>query len=255
MKILKFLFVALIVLGSVIGAYFYGRHSVLPSDEEVLRQANLNILKEFMLKFNARGGAYILIDRDTGETVDTSFINMDENFALTPHNINKLFLYAAGLKNGEITAENVSFEKDKEAYKTITDEAKKPVYEALNLTDTLTPRQLLTAYTSLLNNQNNLLTTEQLDILRAALLNNVQNGISRKAQVEGVQVSGISSTDHKENAQRTNVFLADFALNGKNYAIITVLDEPKPLKITYGFNSAGWNAVPMTQFLIRNMIK
>ena len=37
------------------------------------------------------------------------------------------------------------------------------------------------------------------------------------------------------------------------YAILVMLDEPKPLPETYGFATAGWNAVPTAGKIIERI--
>ena len=50
-------------------------------------------------------------------------------------------------------------------------------------------------------------------------------------------------------------FLGHLKYEGKNYAFIFVMDEPKALKRTYGWQSAGWNAVPLAAEIIENIVK
>jgi len=192
MKVSKIFSLIFILIACISGAFFY------------VRQPKSNLLADYISKFHARGGAYILIDRNTGSTVDSSFINIDENFALNPHNINKLFIDGAGFKDG--------------------------------LSKNITPKELLTAYTSLINNKDNLLTDEQLKNLKDDLLNNVESGISRQAQVKNIQISGVSSTDTTTNNQIATIFVGDFTIGAKNYALITLLEAPQAIKSTYGFN-------------------
>lgn len=39
-------------------------------------------------------------------------------------------------------------------------------------------------------------------------------------------------------------------MNNNYYAIIVVLDDPQPLRETYGFRSAGWNVIDLARGLI-----
>ncbi|MBR6356268.1 MAG: hypothetical protein IKR92_05385, partial [Alphaproteobacteria bacterium] len=50
-------------------------------------------------------------------------------------------------------------------------------------------------------------------------------------------------------------FLGHFKHEGKNYAYVFVMDEPKGLKQTYGWQSAGWNVVPTAGKVIENIVR
>jgi cell division protein FtsI (penicillin-binding protein 3) len=79
---------------------------------------------------------------------------------------------------------------------------------------------------------------------------NVTEGTASKADVIGYRVGGKTGTAEKvENGRYTpdkllNSFIGAFPMDNPRYAIIVMLDEPKATPETYGFATAGWNAVP-----------
>ena len=78
----------------------------------------------------------------------------------------------------------------------------------------------------------------------------------RKANIAYVEVSGVTATTEKGSEKIvTTTFLGQFKHKNKNYAYIFIMDEPKGLKQTYGWLSAGWNIVPTARNVIENIIK
>ena len=45
-------------------------------------------------------------------------------------------------------------------------------------------------------------------------------------------------------------FISAFPESNPQYALIVVMDDPKASKETYGFTTAGWNAVPVSKNII-----
>ncbi len=86
----------------------------------------------------------------------------------------------------------------------------------------------------------------------------VTEGTAGKANVPGYIVGGKTGSAEKvattggydQNRLRTT-FTAAFPMDDPRYVVVTVLDEPQPLKETYGFATAGWNAAPTTGRVIR----
>ena len=79
---------------------------------------------------------------------------------------------------------------------------------------------------------------------------NVTEGTASKADVIGYRVGGKTGTAEKVESGRytpdklLNSFIGAFPMDNPRYAIIVMLDEPKATPETYGFATAGWNAVP-----------
>lgn len=126
------------------------------------------------------------------------------------------------------------------------------VYETyflkINFENKTTPEKLLNKYINLVRISGK--------SLHRKLRENVVEGTGRKANVKDAEVSGITATTQKGSAEVViTTFLGHFTHNGKIYAFIFVLDEPKGLKQTYGWQSAGWNVVPTTGNIIENIIK
>ncbi len=79
---------------------------------------------------------------------------------------------------------------------------------------------------------------------------NATDGSAGKADVIGYRVGGKTGTAEKvvggrySKERRLASFIGAFPMDSPKYALIVMLDEPKPLPETYGFATAGWNAVP-----------
>jgi cell division protein FtsI (penicillin-binding protein 3) len=79
---------------------------------------------------------------------------------------------------------------------------------------------------------------------------NAVEGSAGKADVPGFRVGGKTGTAEKvvkgrySKDHRLASFIGAFPMDKPRYAILVMLDEPKPLPETYGFATSGWNAVP-----------
>jgi cell division protein FtsI (penicillin-binding protein 3) len=79
---------------------------------------------------------------------------------------------------------------------------------------------------------------------------NATDGSASKADIPGMRVGGKTGTAEKvvhgrySKDHRLASFIGAFPMEKPRYAILVMLDEPKPLPETYGFATAGWNAVP-----------
>jgi cell division protein FtsI (penicillin-binding protein 3) len=79
---------------------------------------------------------------------------------------------------------------------------------------------------------------------------NAEIGTARKADVKGYYIGGKTGTAEKvidgryaKKKVRT-AFTAIIPADKPRYQLLIMLDEPQPLKETYGFITSGWNAVP-----------
>lgn len=86
--------------------------------------------------------------------------------------------------------------------------------------------------------------------MRKLLRGVVTDGSGKRANVLGYEVAGKTGTANKLVNGRyidkkvMTSFLATFPASNPQYAFFMVMDEPKPLKETWGFVTSGWNTVP-----------
>ena len=94
--------------------------------------------------------------------------------------------------------------------------------------------------------------TETSEKMRYLFRLNAQKGTARKAAGEalGYRVGGKTGTAEKvingrySKNHRLTSFIGGFPMDDPKYIVLVMLDEPQPLKETYGFATSGWNAVP-----------
>jgi cell division protein FtsI (penicillin-binding protein 3) len=92
--------------------------------------------------------------------------------------------------------------------------------------------------------------------MRTLLRAVVTRGTGRRANVDGYQVIGKTGTADKLENGRYNhsksisTFVSAFPESNPRYALIVVMDDPKASKETFGYTTAGWNAVPITKKII-----
>ncbi len=88
---------------------------------------------------------------------------------------------------------------------------------------------------------------------------NATEGSASKANVPGYRVGGKTGTAEKvvnrrySKDHRLASFIGAFPMDKPRYAILVMLDEPKPLPETYGFATSGWNAVPTAGYIIERI--
>ncbi|TMJ61165.1 MAG: penicillin-binding protein 2, partial [Alphaproteobacteria bacterium] len=79
---------------------------------------------------------------------------------------------------------------------------------------------------------------------------NAEIGTAKKADVKGYYIGGKTGTaekvinGHYVKKRVLNAFTAILPADNPRYQILIMLDEPQPLKETFGFITSGWNAVP-----------
>lgn len=86
--------------------------------------------------------------------------------------------------------------------------------------------------------------------MRKLLREVVVKGSGKKANVIGYEVAGKTGTamkvvngKYKDKVVITS-FLATFPASNPKYALLVMMDEPKPSKETFGYATSGWNTVP-----------
>ena len=95
--------------------------------------------------------------------------------------------------------------------------------------------------------------------LRTLFRLNATDGSASKANVIGYRVGGKTGTAEKvvgkrySKDKRLASFIGAFPMEKPRYAMLIMLDEPKPLPETYGFATSGWNAVPTAAKIIERI--
>jgi cell division protein FtsI (penicillin-binding protein 3) len=91
---------------------------------------------------------------------------------------------------------------------------------------------------------------ETSDKMRYLMRLNAEIGTAKKADVNGYYIGGKTGTSekvingHYAKKRVLNSFTAIMPADNPQYQILIMLDEPQPLKETYGFITSGFNAVP-----------
>lgn len=182
--------------------------------ETSICKKNTSVLAEEIKKFNAAGGAFILVNLQNNKVLNSASISNLKNFdynqdySYAPQNIMKLL------------------KKDK----------------------TATIQQFIQDYTAFIKSA----TKEDLKKLR----DNVTKGTARKINIESINIYGLTATDYKlDNSDEViTTFLGHFSYQGQEYVLITLLDAPKGIKSTFGFNSSGWNASELARKIVEAVI-
>lgn len=91
---------------------------------------------------------------------------------------------------------------------------------------------------------------ETSDKMRYLMRLNAEKGTASKADIKGYYVGGKTGTSEKvvggrySKTKLLNTFTAIMPADKPRYQVLIILDEPQPLKETYGFATSGWNAAP-----------
>lgn len=95
--------------------------------------------------------------------------------------------------------------------------------------------------------------------MRRLLRLNAQIGSAKKADVPGYLLGGKTGTAEKREARgyskdnRRSSLLSAFPMHDPRYVVWVMLDEPKGIKETYGFATAGWVATPIIRQVVSAM--
>ncbi len=87
----------------------------------------------------------------------------------------------------------------------------------------------------------------------------VQVGTGKKANAPGYLVGGKTGTADKQEGKGYNenarmaAFVAAFPMSAPRYAVVVMVDEPKPNAHSYGYATAGWVAAPVVGALVQRM--
>lgn len=176
---------------------------------------NTSVLAEEIKKFNAVGGAFILMNLKNNEVLNSASISNLENFdynadySYAPKNIMKLL------------------KKDKSA----------------------TTQQFIKDYVFFIKSADK----KELEKLRGNVTNGTAKKINIEGiNIYGLTATDYKQDNPNEVI---TTFLGHFSYQGQEYALITLLDAPKGIKSTYNFNSSGWNATELAREVIESVIK
>jgi cell division protein FtsI (penicillin-binding protein 3) len=87
----------------------------------------------------------------------------------------------------------------------------------------------------------------------------VESGTGKSANVAGYLVGGKTGTAEKQKGRyytanaRLASFVAAFPMNAPRYAILIMIDEPKPNAKSYGYATGGWVAAPAVGRVVQRM--
>jgi cell division protein FtsI (penicillin-binding protein 3) len=87
----------------------------------------------------------------------------------------------------------------------------------------------------------------------------VQIGTGKKANAPGYLVGGKTGTADKQQGRgyaknsRLATFVAAFPMNDPRFAILAMVDEPKPNASSYGYATAGWVTAPVIGAVVQRM--
>jgi len=87
----------------------------------------------------------------------------------------------------------------------------------------------------------------------------VSQGTAKKADIDGYNIGGKTGTAQKNihgryiADKRMALFVGAFPMNNPKYAVLVMVDEPKPNKSSFGYATAGWVAVPAVGRIISDM--
>ena len=177
-------------------------------------ESNYNILVQEIDRFKAKGGAFILINLQNNEVLNSTSISSlgdfdyNRDYAYKANNLMKLF----NKQQPETTA------------------------------------QFIQDYGHFIKHADK----NKLKKLRE----NVTKGTARQTNIKGIKVYALTATDYKTDNSKEVIttFMGHFIHNNQKYAIITMLDSPKGIRSTFGFNHSGWNATKLARRIVENCI-
>lgn len=140
----------------------------------------------------------------------------------------------------------------------------------------VTPMHLITAYMPLVNGGilykptllkepkepegEEVFSKKTSDVMRKLLRLVVTKGTATKANISGFFVGGKTGTAEKidehgryDKKASITTFVGAFPMNKPKYLVMTLFDDPKPTKDTYGYATAGWVAAPAAGRIISRM--
>ena len=107
--------------------------------------------------------------------------------------------------------------------------------------------------------QRRVISAETSAVMRMLLYAVVAEGTGKNAAVPGYLVGGKTGTAEKaiggkyERDRMITSFVGVFPIDRPRYAVLTMMDEPKGTKETFGFATAGWTAAPVAGAVIERI--
>ena len=95
--------------------------------------------------------------------------------------------------------------------------------------------------------------------MRKLLRDVVIHGSAKNANIDGYDVAGKTGTANKIvdgryiKGKNVTSFVATFPYTDPKYAVMVIIDDPKPIKETFGFVTSGWNACPTGGNIIKRI--
>ena len=95
--------------------------------------------------------------------------------------------------------------------------------------------------------------------MRKLLRDVVIYGSGKSANIEGYEVAGKTGTANKIvdgkyiKGKNVTSFVSAFPISDPKYALMVIIDDPKPIKETFGFVTSGWNACPTGGNIIKRV--
>lgn len=182
--------------------------------KKLFAKKNYGVLSEEIEKFNAAGGAFILVNLKNNEVLNSASISILESFdynrdySYTPNNVMKL------LKKERLA----------------------------------TTQQFIEDYTAFIKSAGK----KELEELRGNVTNRAAKKINIEGiSIYGLTATDYK-LDNPDDVVTT--FLGHFSYQGQEYALITFLDAPKGIKSTYNFNSSGWNATELARKIVESVV-
>lgn len=215
MKKVVFLIVALFLMGCSHKNIANNKSfAEICNTDAAICKRNYGVLAEEIEKFNAAGGAFILVNLKNNEVLNSASISILESFdynkdySYTPNNVMKL------LKKERLA----------------------------------TTQQFIQDYASFIKSAGK----KALEELRGNVTNGAAKKINIEGiSIYGLTATDYK-LDNPDDVVTT--FLGHFSYQGQKYALITFLDAPHGLKSTYNFNSAGWNATELARKIVESVV-
>jgi len=215
MKKVVFLIVALFLMGCSHKNIANNKSfAEICNTDAAICKRNYGVLAEEIEKFNAAGGAFILVNLKNNEVLNSASISILESFdynkdySYTPNNVMKL------LKKERLA----------------------------------TTQQFIEDYTAFIKSAGK----KALEELRGNVTNGAAKKINIEGiSIYGLTATDYK-LDNPDDVVTT--FLGHFSYQGQKYALITFLDAPHGLKSTYNFNSSGWNATELARKIVESVV-